>query len=76
MSDKITTFVESLSLSSLQAQKLQEWLQGDSDTAAIFSSQNITKSASIKIAFLLLSSFFQLLIVNDPEGVSALDAHW
>ncbi|KAJ9314213.1 CAZyme family AA7 [Paecilomyces variotii] len=76
MPDNITTFVESLGLSSPQAQKLQERLAGDSDTAAIFSSQNITKSASIRVAFLLLSDFFQLLVVNDPEGVSALDAHW
>ncbi|KAJ9271769.1 CAZyme family AA7 [Paecilomyces variotii] len=76
MPDNITTFVESLGLSSPQAQKLQERLAGDSDTGARFSSQNITKSASIRVAFLLLSDFFQLLVVNDPEGVSALDAHW
>ncbi|KAF7594710.1 hypothetical protein BBP40_008603 [Aspergillus hancockii] len=76
MSRSISIFVESLGLASPQAQQLQETLEGHSDIAEVFSREEVSQSAAIKIAYLVLSSLVGLLIESDPGKVIALDAHW
>lgn len=76
MSDSITAFVDGLNLTAPVAQELQVWMAGKSDLTSIFTSPSISQTSAIKIAFLVLSSFFNLLLVSDPAEVAALDVHW